>query len=203
MSAVKVFVPTVARFISGVTLRHRDKDVQGYYVAAAGLSKDWRGCAVMHTLDDGQTWTQLARIMSASMMGTVMEVWDDANGDAHSGGMLVRTLHPAMQLESHSAADVEGGKNRAYVGGMVISYANAALVAPQTYALTGLTLGRKQTNQVALRAGMAFTELTSTKLARIDVLDERRAQGRYAVVSMNQKITDEPAIDWAALSELI
>jgi hypothetical protein len=127
-----------------------------------------------------------------------MDVWDDA--DNAQGGILVRTLHPAMQLESHDAADVEGGKNRAFVGGMVISYAHAALVAPQTYALTGLTLGRKQTNQVAMCVGMAFTELTSAKLARIDVLDERRTEGRYAVVSINQKVTDEPMVGFDDLA---
>lgn len=202
MSSIKRYVPTVARFVPDVTLRKRDQGVQGYYIAAAGLSADWRGCAVMHTLDGGQTWTQLARIMRPSVIGVVTEVWD---GTAErESGILVRTLHPAMQLESHSEADVEAGKNRAYIsgaglGGTVISYDQAQLIAPQVYALTGLKLGRKQSPFVALGVGMCFTELDTNKLARVDVLDTRRCQGHYSVASINQSIGDEPMVAWIDL----
>lgn len=193
---IKRFVPTVARFIP-TYLDVRDKNVQGFYVAAAGLSADWRGCAVMQSFDNGQTWLDIARLRTPSVLGRVVEVWDNDDG----GGIIVRTLHPAQQLESATSVQIDAGANRAAVGNTILSYEHAHLIDVQTYSLTGLKLGYKQTPLIALKAGMGFTQLNINNLARVDCLDDRARVAKYLVLSMGQKINDDPMASFDAFCD--
>jgi hypothetical protein len=190
------FVPTVAKFIPVTALRKRDEGVQGYYIAAAGVVQGWRGAGVFRSLDEGQTWSPLATLRTQSVMGRVMAVSEDASV------VTVRVLHSGMLLEGHDESTVEAGANRALIGSEVFSFAEADLVAANTYELRGLLRGRRGTQPCAFKLGDSFTLLNQQALARIDLLDERRGAGLYLVVSQGQKLTDEPPQGFDAMVAL-
>jgi hypothetical protein len=187
-------VPTVARFIPAITLRKRDEDVQGFYVAAAGIASGWRGAVVMHSLDAGQSWRPLATLKRETAMGRVMAVeFVGVELDA----LTIRLLHSGMSLESRAEEDVEAGANRILIGGEVFSFAEARLTEACTYRLTGLARGRKHTPiEELIACGQSATLIDERTLARVDVLDDRARKGVYVVASSNQRVIDEPAAEF-------
>lgn len=188
----KRVVPTVARFIPAITLRKRDEQVDGYYIAAAGIASGWKGAVVMHSLDEGQSWKPVATLMRESAMGRLVCV--ETLGLALDA-ITIRLLHSGMSLEGRTPQDVEAGANRVLLGGEVLSFAEARLVDKCTYRLTGLMRGRKQTKIEDLAAcGQSATFIDERTLVRVDVLDERARQGVYVVASSNQRVIDEPAV---------
>lgn len=188
----KRVVPTVARFIPAITLRKRDEDVQGYYIAAAGISSGWKGAVVMHSLDEGQSWKPVATLMRESAMGRLVCV---ETVGLTLDALTIRLLHPGMSLESRTEQDVEAGANRLLLGSEVFAFTEARLVDKCTYRLTGLTRGRKQTKIEDLAAcGQSALVIDERTLVRVDVLDQRSREGIYVVASSNQRVIDEPAV---------
>ena len=193
----KRIVPTVARFIPGITLRKRDEGVQGYYVAAAGISGGWRAAVVMHSLDEGQSWLPVATIKRESVMGRVVALELHAD-DKFLDAVTVRLLHAGMSLESRAAGDVEAGANRLMIGREVLSFTEARLVAACTWRISGITRGRKQTSFATLpAAGQSATFIDERALVRVDVLDERARAGVYVVASAGQRVIDEPFAEFS------
>jgi hypothetical protein len=191
MSDMQTFVPTVARFIPLSTLRKRDEGVQGYYIAAAGVSAGWRGAVAMHSLDDGQNWKPVATVKRGSVMGHI--VYMEPSAEPSEWMVKVRLLHAGMTLESRTFEEVEAGANRLLVGSEVISFGTAKLVAPLTYELTDIHRARRGTVECAQNIGQPVTMLEEGCLARVDALDAVSRTGIYTVCSFGQKVIDEPA----------
>lgn len=110
-----------------------DRDVGGFYVAAAGINSDkriWRGAAIWRSLDNGQTFTEfvgLIRLQAA--MGYVLRVEPDDS-------LIVEMLNESPELLSATAEQIANGANRAVLGELVVQYETVTLISPKTYHVT-------------------------------------------------------------------
>jgi hypothetical protein len=195
MNEIQHFVPTVARFIPLAKLRKRDEGIQGYYIAAGGISANWRGAVAMHSLDDGQNWKPVATIKRESVMGRIIDHKPDA--ELSQWTITVRLLHSGMTLESRSFEEVDAGANRMLLGTEVVSFGNARLVDKLTYELSDVHRARRGTELTDYYIGQAVTMLDEACLCRVDALDVVSRAGIYTVASFGQKVIDEPAQTFA------
>lgn len=134
----------------------RDEDVQspGYYHAACLADSDveWPGGSVLSS-SDGATYALADYITYQATMGVAtgalasgpVGYWDRVNT------LTVEMLHGT--LDSASELDVLNGGNRALVGDEIIAFRNATLVDTNTYELSMLLRGLRNTEDA--RSGHA------------------------------------------------
>lgn len=133
-------------------LRDQDDDA-GFYWAATAEEPGWRGGVLERSQDAGETYNTVGPIEVRAVIGDVAtalpagpaDIWDRGNS-------LTVVLHFAQdELSGLSELAVLNGGNAAWLGpedgqgGEIIQFANAELVAPLTYELSGLLRGRRGT----------------------------------------------------------
>ena len=203
------FVPTIARFLDLPALRKRDEGVQGFYIAACGISPAWRGCVVGKSLDGGQSWEALATVRTAAVMGRIIATDTPPATTVYPDGapifsITVRTTHAGQQLEGHAKNTVDQGANRLAIstatGLEVVSFMHAQLIGLHTYRLSSITRECKSTQRQTLAIGQAITHLAPGSLARVDMLNTQRgAPALYRVASFGQVVDDEPVLGFEEL----
>jgi len=210
-SAAPAPVPPQAVLLPGLTTAHlldlpllrEEDDGPHLLLAAAGASTGWRGAVLERSADGGATWERLAELTEAAVLGTALDalppasphVWDRA------GSLTVSLLDPSDTLESVSEAAVLSGANACLVGGEVIQFRDAELVAPGTWRLATLLRGRRGTGDAigAHGPGERFVLLTgSAGIARLALpLAERGALRQWRAVSLGTRAEDAPTISLA------
>jgi len=155
--------PTTFEFIDVAALSDTaDTDSFGFYFAARGETPAWRGCAIYESQDGGVSYSVLRTIDTTSSIGTLLS----AVGAPPNGTDLFDNLNtidiqiPDSDLSSESEINVLNGGNAILVGDEIIQYETAVLTAPNTYTLSVLLRGRKDT----------FSSLTHSPGERVVVL---------------------------------
>ena len=119
----------------------------GLYIAATieNAEDSFNGAALFQASDeDGESWSQVLRIRSAAVMGIATELpsgdtttWDEAS--------TVDVVLFNGELESIGELACLNGGNRALIGGEIVGFRSAELIATNTYRLSGFLRGLRGT----------------------------------------------------------
>ncbi|WP_439816234.1 phage tail protein [Zavarzinia sp. CC-PAN008] len=161
-----------------------------FLVGLCGPADGWRGAALHRSTDGGATFLPVLAESRRAVLGTAstalpagpVATWDRAST------VTVVLAHATHSLSSRPEADLlTSTVNAAAIGGEVVQFAQATLIAPQTYRLSVLLRGRLGTeDRVADHLpGEAFCLLAPGPLRRIDPgLAELGATRLYKAVSI-------------------
>jgi hypothetical protein len=181
-------------------LRAEDDDA-GFYVAAGGDS-GWRSAAILRAVE-GLGYEEIAYVDAPAVIGTCQTAlpagpwsyFDEAST------LDVVLIDPRQELEAVSEAAVLAGANAAVVGGEIVQFRDAVLIAPGTYRLSDFLRGRLGTDNwiEGHVAGERFVLLTgAVGLQRIrDGLALRGLSRSYKAVSLWQEESAVAAVSFA------
>lgn len=155
------------------------------WVAVSGPA-GWGGCDVWVS-NDGNSYTQMARITGGARLGTLEaalpSVQAAANGatiDPSSSLVVDISESASNQLLSGSLADLLAANTLCYVDGEYLAYQTATFFATGLYDLTFLSRGLYPTNHVPViaghLAGTPFVRLDGQGVARVPYTADRIGQ---------------------------
>jgi len=140
-------IPFIDLVLMDIPLLRDQDDGVGFYAAACSFSGGWTGAQAYKSTDGGLTWNTSGRaFLSEATVGyatTVLGDFSSGNFFDELNSVTVRMVHGA--LASDTELNVLNGANACLVGSEVMQFKNAALVAANTYTLTGLLRGRRGT----------------------------------------------------------
>lgn len=146
--------PTNAVIMNLPVLRETD-DEAGLYIAVAGYLSGWSGADVMFSADDGATYEAAATITSKAIIGyTLTALLPEVSSEYLSQQSVTVYLPEAPESLSYEAMLRYG--NRAVIDGEVLQYQTVTTVDSTTFILSGLVLGRHNTDPVGHAAGSSF-----------------------------------------------
>jgi hypothetical protein len=114
------------------------------WVAAQGASRrDWRGMALLKSVDGGTTYSQILTDITPDTIGEALTALPNFGGVSFDESSVLQVLiHPGGgELSGASRDAVLGGANLAMVGAEMIAFKVAALVDVMTYELSGILRG--------------------------------------------------------------
>ncbi len=159
--------PTLAYYLNLPALRDRD-DIPGYYVAATGLLPDWRGAQLEQSLDGGLTYQPVRTITEASIVGQLLTELPGWNPDIIDEDVTFTVQISGGDLSSVTREQLLAGANGVAVGNELLQYQTATFLGDQTYQLSGLIRGRKNTEYGPHPVGTSFCLLTSLYFVQVD-----------------------------------
>lgn len=139
-------------------------------IAGAGSNDGWRGADCWFVPAAGAEPVAVGTLRPAAALGQLAEPLAAGSAClfdlAHAA--TVTLVNPAMTLESVDDAALLGGANRAMVGGELLQFGTAEIVAPRTWRLSRLLRGRSGTADVmAHAAGAPFVLLDDPALLMV------------------------------------
>jgi hypothetical protein len=183
-------VPTVigasqAFFIDPTNLNDQDTGVRIYAAVHGYGLAGWPGANIYISEDGGNSYQQIGSttkestvgIVAAATPSAIWQVWDDTT-------QITVKLKTGSLLPQTDIA-VLNGANQAQIGQELIGFANATLIAPQTYVLSRLLRGRQGTEQyVGTHAANELFCLMDSAVVRITLLDsDRKTTKQFKVVT--------------------
>lgn len=177
-------------------------DSPGFYAMATGASASWNTGVVYKSADKGATWNAAFTITSPTIMGLTKQrlgsgpytIWDNVN--------TVDVELVKGTLVSATDSLVLRGANLCLIGGEIVQFANAELIAPNTYRLSRLLRGRRGTEQHRTRhkAGEHFALLSNlTRVVR--PISEVNVPLLYKVVPPGAYLEDQPSFEFTWTGE--
>lgn len=195
VETIALTAPTQPVFLDIPLLRDVD-DSAGFYFAAKGYTDEWAGVQLFRSLDGGDSYDALnnSTLLVASVIGSAVTVLADLT--AHGNEIFdehhsVDVYVPGQTLESVTRAQVLDGANAAVLltaaGPEVFQFRDAALVATDTYRLTGLLRGRLGTESFmgGHAVGETFVLLDTNIRAIPQTWAEINRSLQYKAVSVN------------------
>ncbi len=171
--------------------------------ATTGLEADWKGSVIYRSDDAGISYSQIANIGNAAIIGStttglasgIHNAFDDANN--------VTILLSNGELESVTEQAVLNGANIAIIGSPlmgyeIIQFKNATLVSQNKYILSGLLRGRLGTENAMANhiAGETFILLDS-RIAKINApINMAGLSRKYKAVSIGNTLGNTPEKDF-------
>jgi hypothetical protein len=141
-------VIAVAMTPSGATY---DADAEDPPLGAEGTADTYWGGCIVHISTDDATYGQIGQIDAPARHGTIT---------GESGGVIgVDLVQSGATLEPASASDAESGTTLSLAGSELVAYSGAALTAPNTYDLSGLSRGLYGTTSATHVLGERFARL--------------------------------------------
>jgi hypothetical protein len=131
-------------------------DLQVWIGASGG--PNWGGCNVWVS-DDGDSYQMIGRISNPSRHGTLYTALAAGSDPDTTHTAYVDMSASGGQLLSGTQADADNGNTLCWLDGEVISYATAALVSTDRYALTYLRRGQSGTVSAGHSMGAKFLRL--------------------------------------------
>ncbi|MFP4593479.1 phage tail protein [Ralstonia sp.] len=132
--------PTQLAVLDVLPLRTQDTS-PGLYLAASGYAASWPGCTVEMSRD-GTSFTDLISIADASVMGATQSALGNFGGGNQPDELNTVTVHVEEgTLASVTYANFLAGNNAAWIGGEIVFFRNATLIAANTYRLSGFLRG--------------------------------------------------------------
>ena len=153
-------------------------------VAAAALDPGWKG-ALLYRSDDGgvsggNTYNLLTSLPFQSTIGTASTVLADGSVNTFDNAHSVTVILTYGQLSSTTTLAVLNGANSAMLGGEVIQFTTATLIAGSTYQLSGLLRGRLGTeDQTATHVSGELFVLLDSSLTRLTISASMIGLPRY------------------------
>jgi hypothetical protein len=135
--------PTEFEVMDVPPLRDADYDVYTQYTAATGLLSGWPGGAILRS-DDGDIYSLIATISTASVMGyatSVLGDWGGGNVPDEKNTVTV-TLYGSGTLSSITFDQFINGEFPFLLGNELIYGRTATLVSTGVYTISGLLRGR-------------------------------------------------------------
>lgn len=186
--------PTVLRILDIPPLRDVDESA-GFYAAAAGYYSGWPGADLWQSRDNGVTWERTqTTFLDASVIGSAVTALS-----TFSGGNVFDELNSVTvqvfggELSSATEALVQSGTNTCYLGGEILSFKSATLVATNRYTLSGLRRGRKGTEQYmsthAVGESFVLLSTSATRRVRLETTDIG-TQILYKAVTFGQYLAE-------------
>lgn len=180
------------------SLRATDDDA-GLYVAALGQGAGtWSGARIERQLAASEDWLPLDTVHRVAVIGralTVLPAYAGANRFDEGSSVDVQLV--AGALAGATELQVLDGANAAYLGGELIQFREAVLVAGTTYRLSGLLRGRCGTEQFqgAHQVGETFVLLTPAGLSRLALpLGDVGMTAYYRALSFRAATTHTPSV---------
>ena len=136
-------------------------------IAGAGSNDGWRGADCWFVPSAGAEPIPVGTVRPAAALGQLAEPLAAGSRCLYdlAGAVVVALVNPAMTLESVSDSVLLGGANRAMVGGELLQFGIAELVAPGTWRLSRLLRGRAGTDhEMTHLAGEPFVLLDDPAL---------------------------------------
>lgn len=172
----------------------------GFYVAASWTWAEgarWPGAGLYRSDDDGGSWQPAGDLPGPAVWGHCQGAlppgptayWDEAS--------RLTVVLDQGELESASAAAVLNGANAALVGGEIVQFRNAVLVAEATYELSGFLRGRRGTEHAVggHADGARFLLLRPYDLRRLGRGGERVGLERhYRAVTFGQPLDEAETV---------
>lgn len=150
-------------------LREEDDGATCYAAVSYAGSGSWSGAALQASRDGGASWQSIADLRRAAVWGTCRTVLADGHVPCWDEANAVEVVLQHGSLESRDRLAVLAGANMAAIGDEVVQFREAALIAPDTYRLSGLLRGRRGSEQRTAGHGAdeRFVLLRSDDLVRI------------------------------------
>jgi hypothetical protein len=189
VQAIPAVVPTTLHLLDLPMLTAQDDDAGFYY--AVGGAAGWRSAAVIRSSDD-VNFAELAYSNLAATIGTCQTTLADGPWLTTDLGNTLDVLLLAADdaLESVTDGAIFNGANGAVIGGEIVQFRTATLIAPSTYRLSGFERGRLGTDHltathVAAERFVFLGDLASIERI-VDPLSLRNASRFYRGVSLYQ-----------------
>jgi len=193
--------PTVMHLLDIPILQDAD-DSPGFYAVAAGYYAGWRGAELWRSSDGGTTYERTeTSFLLAAPVGAALTVLPNFSGgnviDEHS---TVEVYVFGDELNSTTNDLLLAGANAAYLGGELIQFRTATLIAAGKYRLSGLLRGRKGTEQFmgTHAIGDLFVVLGADSARRVAVTSALIGVARlYKGVTFGQTLAETPAQEFS------
>lgn len=161
-------VSTTAELFDIPMVQDSDLD-HGFYVAMGPATTvgSWSGASLYRSVDGGTTYTSVASVNVASIMGrATTQLPDFGGGNVFDENSTVTVLLTSGTLTSATEDAVLNGENMAILGLEIFQFKNATLVGTDTYELSGLLRGRRGTEDAipAHSIGERFAMLPLTNV---------------------------------------
>lgn len=151
--------PTLLEFLNLPILSDLD-DRLGFYVAVSGVKDGWRGAIIQTRLNDGDPWTDMATVTTASVMGNLLTELPNASWDVIDYLNTV-TVDVNGSLSSITLEQLLNEQNGCVIGEEICQFMTADLLSDDTYDLSTLTRGRLNTATAAHAVGTRFVLLNA------------------------------------------
>lgn len=150
-------------------LREEDDGATCYAAVSYAGSGSWSGAALQASRDGGASWQSIADLRRAAVWGTCRTVLGDGHVPCWDNANTVEVVLQRGSLESRDRQAVLAGANMAVIGEEIVQFREAALIAPDTYRLSGLLRGRRGSEQRSAGHGPGerFVLLRSEDVVRI------------------------------------
>lgn len=186
-----------------------EADGPGLYAAVRNLepARTWPGASLVRSEDGGATWTTEGTAPALAIQGTALTVLPAPAGGRTAYWDRSSTVEVQVEgglLDSTDEADVLNGANLAALGGEIVGFATATLLAPGRYRLSGLLRGRFGTEHaVGTHAiGERFVLLEESTIAILPL--PQRLIGIpqvFAAASNGRTIDDAPDVAFTPTGE--
>ena len=176
-----------------------------FYLAAFALEEGWKLSVVYRSLDNGQTWDQIAAVENMSTVGRTTDALSDGPVTVLDYGNTVNVDLRSYNssLSGASLLSIFSGTNTAAIGAddrwEIISFSEVTEEADGTFTLSKLVRGRKGTdhNTGNHAAGDTFALLESGKLIWVPVPESKLdASVTYKIVPVSKSLQAAAAIDF-------
>lgn len=189
--------PTVLHLLDIPILQDVD-DSPGFYAAASGYYPGWRGAELFRSSDSGATYerTDISFLLAAPMGAALTVLPTFLGGNVVDELSTVEVYVFGDELNSTTTDLLLAGANAAYLGGELIQFRTATLIAAGRYRLSGLLRGRKGTEQyMATHAiGDLFVVLGADSARRVSVTSASIGVARlYKGATFGQTLVETPA----------
>lgn len=157
-------------------LRDTDDDA-GFYVAAyrAGDGNTWPGSRFAKSSDGGSVYETAAIESTEAITGNIIAATTDGDSLTFDDDAVYDVTLISGTLESRTDEALFAGANSAAVGGtgrwQIMQFGNAELIAPKTYRLTHLLLGRRGTELLipSVLPGDSFVLVSGPGIYRVSL----------------------------------
>jgi len=183
---IRIVGPSIVHYLDIPILRDQDDNV-GFYIAACGVTSDWRGCIIYKSADDGLSYTKLCAIVSEASIGYATTELADGTVTNWDTTNTITVKMTNGTPASTTALNVLNGANAALLGNEIIQWQTSTLNGNGTYTLSNLLRGRKGTDWAtdAHTIGERFIVLSTATLIRLTISsDEIGSERKYKAASV-------------------
>jgi hypothetical protein len=200
-SPIDVVVPgaTYAQYLDIPLLRDKDEGA-GFYVALTAAATPWSGATVLQSAD-GLSYTSLASAFSSAASGfatTQLGAGFNTNMIDEASSVTVY-INGSGTLASITTEELLNGGNVCAIGGEILCFGTATLVAAQTYRLSRFIRGLFGTEaaQAAHPGGDAFVLLNGGGVVRVAGTTAQIGQPlQYKSITNGQKLSTAAAVSF-------
>jgi hypothetical protein len=198
---IDVVVPgaTYAQYLDIPLLRDKD-DGAGFYVALTGATAPWSGATVLQSAD-GLSYASVASAFSSAASGfatTQLGAGFNTNMIDEASSVTVY-INGSGTLASITTEELLNGGNACAIGGEILCFGTATLVAAQTYRLSRFMRGLFGTEaaQAAHPGGDAFVMLNGGGVVRVAGTTAQIGQPlQYKSITNGQKLNTAAAVSF-------